>query len=143
MTSKTSVVIIGGGHNGLTAAAYLAKAGLEVTVLERLEVFGGAAVSAQAFSGIDAKLSRYSYLVSLLPQQIIDDLGLDIRLAHRRYSSYTPLPASDLGLLVDNEDSARTAESFGQIGAAEDYAAWKDFYSQTQTLAQVLWPTVL
>ena len=143
MTSKTSVVIIGGGHNGLTAAAYLAKAGLEVTVLERLEVFGGAAVSAQAFSGVDAKLSRYSYLVSLLPQQIIDDLGLDIRLAHRRYSSYTPLPESDLGLLVDNEDSAKTAESFVQIGAAEDYAAWKDFYSQTQTLAQVLWPTVL
>ena len=80
-------MIIGGGHNGLTAAAYLAKAGVEVTVLERLPHFGGAAVSAQAFEGVDARLSRYSYLVSLLPKQIIDELGLEISLAPRRYSS--------------------------------------------------------
>lgn len=143
MTSRTSVVIIGGGHNGLTAAAYLAKAGLDVTVIERLPLFGGAAISAQAFSGIDAKLSRYSYLVSLLPQKIIDELGLSISLAHRRYSSYTPLTGSNLGLLVDNEDSARTKSSFRDIGAAEDYEAWKQFYAQTQILAEVLWPTVL
>ena len=87
MHLRNSVVIIGGGHNGLTAAAYLAKAGVDVTVLERLNNFGGAAVSAQAFEGIDARLSRYSYLVSLLPQQIIDDLGLKTSLATRRYSS--------------------------------------------------------
>src|ERR1700754_3800913 len=86
------VVIVGGGHNGLTAAAYLAKAGLSVIVLERLDTVGGAAVSAQAFDGVDAWLSRYSYLVSLLPQRIIDDLGLRISLARRRYSSYTPVP---------------------------------------------------
>lgn len=53
------VAIVGGGHNGLTAAAYLAKAGFEVTVLERLTGFGGAAVSEQSFKGVDAKLSRY------------------------------------------------------------------------------------
>ncbi|MFI5060197.1 MAG: FAD-dependent oxidoreductase, partial [Actinomycetales bacterium] len=69
------VVIVGGGHNGLTAAAYLAKAGLSVIVLERLSVVGGAAISAQAFEGVDAWLSRYSYLVSLLPRRIIEDLG--------------------------------------------------------------------
>ena len=56
---------------------------------------GGAAVSAQAFDGLDARLSRYSYLVSLLPERIIRDLGLDVRLARRRYSSYTPLPGTD------------------------------------------------
>jgi len=75
------VVIVGGGHNGLTAACYLAKAGLKVTVLERLPAFGGAAVSERTFEGVDAKLSRYSYLVSLLPKKIIEDLGLDIQLA--------------------------------------------------------------
>ena len=80
------MVIVGGGHNGLTAAAYLAKAGLSVTVLERLSSFGGAAVSERSFAGVDAKLSRYSYLVSLLPKQIIEDLGLDLKLAPRRYS---------------------------------------------------------
>ena len=143
MESKSKVVIVGGGHNGLTAAAYLAKAGLEVTVLEQLDVFGGAAVSAQAFSGVDAKLSRYSYLVSLLPQQIIDDLGLEITLAHRRYSSYTPIPETELGLLVDNQDSGRTQVSFGDIDAAADIEAWNAFYTQTRLLAEVIWPTVL
>ena len=69
-------------------------------VLERLDVFGGAAVSAQAFPGVDAQLSRYSYLVSLLPQRIIDELKLDIRRARRRYSSYTPLPGTGTGLLL-------------------------------------------
>jgi phytoene dehydrogenase-like protein len=57
------VVIVGGGHNGLTAAVYLALAGRRVTVLERLGQVGGAAVSAEAFEGVDARLSRYSYMV--------------------------------------------------------------------------------
>ena len=65
------VVVVGGGHNGLTAAAYLARAGLSVAVLERLDHTGGAAVSAQAFPGFPTRLSRYSYLVSLLPESII------------------------------------------------------------------------
>ena len=93
-SSKHDVVIVGGGHNGLAAAAYLARAGRDVLLLEKLDHAGGAAVSAQAFDGVDARLSRYSYLVSLLPQEIIDDLGLQIRLARRRYSSYTPDPAN-------------------------------------------------
>ena len=76
----------------LVAAAYLARAGRRVRVLERLDHVGGAAVSAHAFDGIDARLSRYSYLVSLLPRRIIDDLGVRVRLARRRYSSYTPDP---------------------------------------------------
>ena len=87
------VVIVGGGHNALVAAAYLASAGRSVIVLERLGHLGGAAVSARPWEGVDANLSRYSYLVSLLPRRIIDDLGLRIELRRRRYSSYTPDPA--------------------------------------------------
>ena len=142
MQSEYDVVIVGGGHNGLTAAAYLAKAGLSTLVLERLDIFGGAAVSAQAFDGVAARLSRYSYLVSLLPQQIIEDIGLDITLAERRYSSYTPLPGSNKGLLVDNHDATATANSFGSIGAAADQAAWTNFYAQTTKAAEVLFDTV-
>ena len=70
MPSKyADVVVIGGGHNGLVAAAYLAKAGKKVLLLERLDYFGGAATSIEAFPGIQAKLSRYSYLVSLYPSK--------------------------------------------------------------------------
>ena len=141
-TARYDVAIVGGGHNGLTAAAYLAQAGKRVVVLERLDEFGGAAVSAQAFPGVDARLSRYSYLVSLLPQRIIDELKLDIRLARRRYSSYTPLPGTGTGLLVDTADAAATAASFAAIGAGADAAAWASFYDGTARLARSLFPTV-
>jgi len=140
--SHSDVVIIGGGHNGLTAAAYLAQADLSVTVLERLDEWGGAAVSHQAFPGVDARLSRYSYLVSLLPQKIIDELSLPISLAKRRYSSYTPVPGESVGLLIDNEDADLTQESFARLGAAEDFPAWNSFYSTTGALAKALFPGV-
>jgi phytoene dehydrogenase-like protein len=142
VTRRVDVAIVGGGHNALTAAAYLASAGKSVVVLERLSAFGGAAVSAEAFPGVSARLSRYSYLVSLLPQRIISDLGLDIRLARRRYSSYTPLPGTDTGLLVDSGDAARTAASFAAIGAGRDASAWAAFSERTARLASTLFPTV-
>src|SRR2546429_8678699 len=90
MTRRYDVVLVGGGHNALVAAAYLGKAGRSVLILERGARVGGAAVSEQAFTGVPARLSRYSYLVSLLPTKIIRDLGLRISLASRSVSSYTP-----------------------------------------------------
>jgi phytoene dehydrogenase-like protein len=137
------VAIIGGGHNGLVAAAYLAKAGKSVVVLEQHDVLGGAAISAQAFDGIDAKLSRYSYLVSLLPKRIIDDLDLDVTTAPRRYGSFTPAPDGKAGLLIDEVDVKATAQSFDSVDARNDFEAWKAFYSKTQTIAERLFPTVL
>ncbi|HET8594817.1 MAG TPA: NAD(P)/FAD-dependent oxidoreductase, partial [Intrasporangium sp.] len=138
-------VIIGAGHNGLTAAAYLARAGRRVLVLERSDHLGGAAVSAQAFPGVDARLSRYSYLVSLLPQQVITDLDLDVRLVRRRYSSFTPVPAEpSRGLLVDTGDEDATAARFRAVTGSDDaYAAWRDFYGRMGSLAGRLFPTVL
>lgn len=138
-------VIIGAGHNGLTAAAYLARAGRKVLVLEQSDHVGGAAISAQAFPGVDARLSRYSYLVSLLPKQVITDLDLDVRLVRRRYSSYTPVPADPaLGLLVDRGDEDATAARFRAVTGSDDgYAAWQDFYGRMGSLAERLFPTVL
>lgn len=142
MGANSETVIVGGGHNGLVAAAYLAKADRPVTVLERLDSVGGAAVSADAFAGVDARLSRYSYLVSLLPRRIIADLGLDVQLVRRRYSSFTPDPGTERGLLVDNADAAATKASFASVGAAGDATAWDEFYGDTGRLARAMFPTL-
>lgn len=134
------VIIVGGGHNGLVSATYLQKAGKKVLVLENQPVFGGAAVSAEAFPGVPARLSRYSYLVSLFPQEIMGELGLNVELRRRRYSSYTPVPGSDSGLLIDVHDQEATKESFSRIGAAADYDKWVEFYSMTEALAGAVFP---
>jgi phytoene dehydrogenase-like protein len=142
MNDIRDVVIVGGGHNALVAAAYLAGAGRSVTLLERQHHLGGAAISAAVFPGVEARLSRYSYLVSLLPERIRRELRLDVELARRRYSSYTPLPGSDRGLLVDTGDERATAESFASIGAAADHLAWNAFGDDTARLAAAIWPTL-
>ena len=67
-------VIVGGGHNGLTCAAYLARAGLRVVVVERREILGGATVTEEIFPGF--KFSVASYVVSLLRPEIIRELDL-------------------------------------------------------------------
>ena len=139
------VIVVGGGHNGLTAAAYLADAGLSVTVLERLGHTGGAAVSAQAFAGFPTRLSRYSYLVSLLPESIIADLGLDLRLTSRPTASYTPVRRDGIaaGLLVERPEGTVTRDSFRALtGSDAEYEAWRDFYRQVGELAVVVAPTL-
>ena len=138
-------IIIGAGHNGLTAAAYLARAGRRVLVLERADHVGGATVSASPFPGVPARLSRYSYLVSLLPREIITDLDLDISLIRRRYSSYTPVPTDPTrGLLVDNADESATAESFRRItGDDTEFASWQWFYGRMGEIARRVFPTLI
>jgi phytoene dehydrogenase-like protein len=143
--SRYDVVIVGGGHNGLVAAAYLARAGRSVLLLERLDHTGGAAVSARPFTGLDARLSRYSYLVSLLPRRIAADLGLRVELRRRRISSYTPVTRGGraTGLLVDHGDQAATAESFRQLtGSQREFAAWQEFYRRTGQVAEAVFPTL-
>src|ERR1700751_2488655 len=88
--SRYDVVILGAGHNGLVAAAYLGRAGLSVLLLEKNDYIGGATTSQQIFPEYDARLSRYSYLVSLFPQKIIHDLGLKLELRRRALRSCTP-----------------------------------------------------
>src|SRR3954470_7849188 len=90
MKSNYDVVILGAGHNGLVAASYLGRAGLSVLLLEKNDYIGGATTSQQVFRDYDARLSRYSYLVSLFPEKIIRDLGLHLELRRRATGSITP-----------------------------------------------------
>ncbi|WP_327715248.1 NAD(P)/FAD-dependent oxidoreductase [Streptomyces sp. NBC_00490] len=137
-------VIVGGGHNGLVAAAYLARAGRSVLVLERLDRTGGAAISSRPFTGVDARLSRYSYLVSLLPKKIVRDLGLTFRVRKRTISSYTPVErdGQPTGLLVGGGER-RTREAFERLtGGKQEYEAWQRFYATTGRVAERVFPTL-
>src|SRR3954451_18596770 len=76
MAKTYDVVVVGGGHNGLVAAAYLGKHGLRTLVIERRSIVGGAAVSEHPF-GPDYTVTSLSYVVSLLPPALVQDLRLD------------------------------------------------------------------
>ena len=91
-TTQCDVVIIGGGHNGLTCAAYLAKTGLKVIVLERRHVVGGAAVTEEFHPGFRNSVAAYT--VSLLNPKVISDLDLHghgLRVVERQLSNFLPL----------------------------------------------------
>jgi hypothetical protein len=141
-SKKYDVTIIGGGHNGLVAASYLAKAGKSVVILEANAEVGGATQSVQAFEGFDAHLSRYSYLVSLLPDKIVTDLDLSFECISREVSSYTPY--SDKGLYVSRVWDEKTAASFNELDSSgAEGKAWQEFYGEVAMFAQKIAPTLL
>ena len=125
MPAAYDAIVIGGGHNGLTCAAYLARAGRRVLVLERRERVGGAAVSEQVFPGFT--FSVYSYVVSLLRPEIIRDLELPRHGLHilPLESTVTPLPDGDYLAQWNDHDrnrrelarhSPRDAEAYDEFG---------------------------
>jgi phytoene dehydrogenase-like protein len=137
--TETDVVIIGAGHNGLTCAAYLAKAGLRVSVVERRKVVGGAAVTEEFHPGFRNSVAAYT--VSLLNPQVIRDLGLaehGLRIVERRVQNFLPSP--DGGSLLIGE--GRTAQSIARL-SMRDAETFQTFSRELEAIADVLRAFVL
>ncbi len=134
---KYDVIVIGGGHNGLTNAAYLAKAGKKVLVLERRHVLGGAAVTEEVFPGF--KFSVCSYVVSLLRPEIIRDLdlprhGLEILPLD---GTFTPMPSGDYLWRVN--DHGKTHREIARHSKV-DAEAYDEFGKAMQAMCRFVKP---
>jgi len=146
MKSIYDVVILGAGHNGLVAAAYLARAGLTVLLLEKNDYIGGATTSQKVFPDYDANLSRYSYLVSLFPEKIIRDLGLNLELRSRVTASFTPYVKNGHhdGLLLSNVSEEVSRQSIIELtGSHAEHEQRKKFYDLARVFAENVWDTML
>ncbi len=130
----------------MVAAAYLAGAGLSVLLLEKNDYIGGASTSQKVFPDFDAHLSRYSYLVSLFPEKIIGDLGLDLKLRTRSTGSFTPYVKNGRhdGLLISNVSEDVSRKSIEQLtGNTAEYDKLQSFYALSRTFANQVWDTML
>ncbi len=136
LTTPYDAVIIGGGHNGLVCACYLAAAGLKVRLVERREIVGGAAVTEEFFPGF--RNSTASYTVSLLHPKVIADLNLaehGLRIVERPMSNFLPLP-DDKHLLI-----GRTlAETQAEVGrySKRDAERLPQYYAMLERAADVV-----
>ena len=134
MNQSTDVLIIGGGHNGLVCAAYLAATGLKVRVLERRGIVGGAAVTEEFHPGF--RNSTASYTVSLLNPQVIRDLRLaehGLRVVERPYANFLPLPDGQSFRLGGERTQAEVAK-----WSERDAQRLPDYYAMLDRVVVVL-----
>jgi phytoene dehydrogenase-like protein len=135
MTKRYDALIIGGGHNGLVCAFYLARAGMRVRVLERRHVVGGAAVTEEFHPGF--RNSTASYTVSLLRPNVIADMKLHqrgYRIIERTISNFFPFPDTYLTL---GGGTARTQAQFARF-SQKDADAYPAYDAALEKVAQVL-----
>ncbi|HWL68704.1 MAG TPA: NAD(P)/FAD-dependent oxidoreductase [Geminicoccus sp.] len=142
MTESYDAIIIGGGHNGLVCAAYLAKAGLKPLVLERRPVFGGAAVTEEIAPGFRASI--FSYLMSILHPRIQADLELKRHGLQIMPCSDMLSPLDDGDYIVFSDNVQRTQESFARFNKkdAAIYAEFDRFLNENANVfRKLLWET--
>ncbi len=137
---KYDCVVIGGGHNGLVCAAYLAKAGLKVCVTERRHVLGGCATTEELWPGY--KVSTAAYVISLLQKEVLRDLSLKrhgLEILPRSPSSFTPLPdGRSLTMGPDEQLNRREISKFSHA----DALAYPKYEALLERVAAALEPTL-
>ena len=140
MSSSYDAIVVGGGHNGLTTAAYLAKAGMKTLVLERRPILGGACVTEEVWPG--ARVSRCSYVVSMLQAKVIEDL----RLKDFGYRAYPLDPAyaamTEDGPIFFFNEVERTVESIAKH-SKKDAEAYPKFEELLESAASFVRPMLL
>ncbi len=139
-------IIIGGGHNGLVAACYLAMACKKLFILEKNDYIGGGTTSQKVFPDYEAYLSRYSYLVSLFPKEIFEELDLHINLLRRDTASYTPYiqDGEYKGLIISNIDEEFSKQSVLDLGyGKEEWVGYQTILQKQQTFANLIWDSFL
>jgi phytoene dehydrogenase-like protein len=142
MTPRADVIIIGGGHNGLVTACYLARAGRKVLVLERRHLVGGACVTEEdVFPGF--KVSTAAYVNSLFRKEIIRDLKLashGFEVLERNPSSFTPFPDGRSLLLGPDADLTRREIAKFSVSDADNYPKYE---AMLERVADVIEPTLI
>jgi len=138
MMARYDAVVVGGGHNGLVCAAYLARARMKTVVLERRHLVGGAAVTEEVWPGFG--VSTASYVVSLLSARVVSELDLP-RYGYHVYpldpAYFAPFPDGSAFLLWD--DPARAAEEIGKINARDGHA-YLEYNRELGELADLVRP---
>jgi phytoene dehydrogenase-like protein len=140
MSTKYQAIIIGGGHNGLVTACYLARAGWKVLVLERRPLVGGVCVTEETFAGF--KVSTAAYVNSLFRKEIIRDLRLadyGLALLERNPSSFTPFP--DRRHLLMGPDADRNRREIAKF-SPRDAEAYPKYEAMLERVAAVIEPTI-
>ncbi|MBI1212322.1 MAG: FAD-dependent oxidoreductase [Alphaproteobacteria bacterium] len=135
----TDVIVIGGGHNGLVCAFYLARAGLSVTVLERRSVVGGAAVTEEFHPGF--RNSTASYTVSLLQPKVIAEMDLaahGLKIVDRRAANFLPINERDYLITGDGRTKSEVAKF-----SSRDAETLDDYHHRLEAIADVLRNLVL
>ncbi len=138
--SRYDAIIVGAGHNGLVTAAYLARAGRRVLVLERRHVVGGACVTEEAFPGF--KVSTAAYVNSLFRKEIVRDLRLadhGFEVLAREPSSFTPLP--DGRSLLMGPDAELTRKEIGKF-SQRDAERYQRYEAMLERVADIIEPTL-
>ena len=138
--NRRDAIIVGGGHNGLVAACYLARAGLSVLVLERRYLVGGACVTEETFPGF--KVSTAAYVNSLFRKEIVRDLDLGrhgFEVLPRSPSSFTPYP--DGRSLMLGPDPALNEREIGKF-SARDAARYPEYEAMLERVAALVEPTI-